>query len=243
MWDNLTAESVFETAVHSPLDRQDVQTLWTEYLFYQKSKALRDKQSMDELVNRCLMSVSTHNSLPHSSSAVWQDYRFHNQVRLFLPSRFQQTLEFSNWCLERQVWGTGLVHSFGASTNVTLPWAFQGQNMDLAASSKVKVGFAAVTSCLLVFILAPWVRNLLGWKWLGFYLVRHENDHFVQGGLRKAHILVLLSLQILSIFLSCLPQSSWSATFKKYLKFFPGSVSLALRFVLMASCKPTSQKV
>ena len=88
LWDNLTAESAFETAVHSPLGRQDVQTLWIEYLFYQRSKASRDKssssllqqQSMDELVNRCLMSVSTSCSLPHSSSAVWQDYRFHNQV-------------------------------------------------------------------------------------------------------------------------------------------------------------------
>ena len=82
MWDNLSAVSAFETAVHSPLERQDVQTLWTEYLFYQRSKASQSKQSMDELINRCLMSVSTHSSLPHSSSAVWQDYRFHNQVRL-----------------------------------------------------------------------------------------------------------------------------------------------------------------
>ncbi|KAL9984828.1 hypothetical protein ACROYT_G007164 [Oculina patagonica] len=120
-WDNLTAESAFETAVHSALDRQDVQTLWTEYLFYQKSKAAEDKQSMDELVDRCLISVSTHSSLPHSSSAVWQDYRFHNQI--------------------------------------------------------------------------------------------------------------------LSIFLSCLPQSSWSAAFKKYLKYFPGSVSLALR-----ACKHEVEK-
>lgn len=86
-WDNVTPDAAFETAVHSPLDRQDIQILWTEYLLYQRSKVLkRDKsssvpgQSMDELVNRCLMSVSTSSSLPHSSSAVWQDYRFHNQV-------------------------------------------------------------------------------------------------------------------------------------------------------------------
>ncbi|XP_068711250.1 zinc finger C3H1 domain-containing protein-like isoform X2 [Montipora foliosa] len=86
-WENLSAESAFETAVHSPLDRQDVHTLWTEYLFYQRSKFLLRKRSlsvhqqpMSELVNRCLMSVSTSSSLPHSSSAVWQDYRFHNQV-------------------------------------------------------------------------------------------------------------------------------------------------------------------
>lgn len=86
-WDSLTPESAFETAVHSPLDRQDVQTLWTEYLFYQRDKALRKeqsspllRQSMSELVNRCLMSVCTSSSLPHSSSSVWQDYRFHNQV-------------------------------------------------------------------------------------------------------------------------------------------------------------------
>ena len=91
MWDNLSTVSAFETAVHSPLERQDVQTLWTEYLFYQRSKASQSKQSMDELINRCLMSVSTHSSLPHSSSAVWQDYRFHNQVRL-----------------ERHLMGTGL---------------------------------------------------------------------------------------------------------------------------------------
>ena len=38
------------------------------------------------------MSVSTHSSLPHSSSAVWRDYRFHNQV-----------------CLERYVMETGLL--------------------------------------------------------------------------------------------------------------------------------------
>ena len=86
-WDNLTPDAAFETAVHSPLDRQDIQILWTEYLLYQRSKVLkRDKsssvsgQSMDELVNRCLMSVSTSSSFPHSSSAVWQDHRFHNQV-------------------------------------------------------------------------------------------------------------------------------------------------------------------
>ena len=84
MWDNLSVASAFETAVHSPLERQDVQTLWTEYLFYLRSKASQSKQSMDELINRCLMSVSTHSSLPHSSSTVWQDYRFHNQVNCFL---------------------------------------------------------------------------------------------------------------------------------------------------------------
>lgn len=83
MWDNLSIASAFETAVHSSLERQDVQTLWTEYLFYQRSKASQSKQSMNELINRCLMSVSTHSSLPHSSSAVWQDYRFHNQVSCF----------------------------------------------------------------------------------------------------------------------------------------------------------------
>ena len=86
-WNNLTPDAAFETAVHSPLDRQDIQILWIEYLLYQRSKVLkRDRsssvqgQSMDELVNRCLMSLSTSSSLPHSSSAVWQDYRFHNQV-------------------------------------------------------------------------------------------------------------------------------------------------------------------
>lgn len=88
MWDNLSAASAFETAVHSPLERQDVQTLWTEYLLYQRSKASQGKHCMDELVNRCLMSVSTHSSLPHSSSAVWQDYRFHNQVSHFLLGFF-----------------------------------------------------------------------------------------------------------------------------------------------------------
>ncbi|XP_067021110.1 zinc finger C3H1 domain-containing protein-like isoform X4 [Acropora muricata] len=87
VWDNVSAESAFETAVHSPLDRQDVQTLWTEYLLYQRSKFMQREKSltphqqhMSELVNRCLMSVSTSSSFPFSSSAVWQDYRFHNQV-------------------------------------------------------------------------------------------------------------------------------------------------------------------
>lgn len=88
VWDNVSAESAFETAVHSPLDRQDVQTLWTEYLLYQRSKFMQREKSftphqqhMSELVNRCLMSVSTSSSFPFSSSAVWQDYRFHNQVK------------------------------------------------------------------------------------------------------------------------------------------------------------------
>jgi len=52
---------------------------------------LQSTQSMDELINRCLMSVSTHSSLPHSSSAVWQDYRFHNQVSRFLLGFFYIT--------------------------------------------------------------------------------------------------------------------------------------------------------
>lgn len=94
LWDKLTAESAFETAVHSPLDRQDVQTLWTEYLFYQRSKASQDKNSIDELINRCLMSVSTSSSLPHSSSAVWQDYRFHNRVSCFFNCSFEPTFVF-----------------------------------------------------------------------------------------------------------------------------------------------------
>lgn len=79
-WDDLTPESAFETAVHSPLPRHDVQVLWTEYLFYQRSKALQERHSTDELVDRCLMSVSTSNALPHSSSVFWRDYRFHNQI-------------------------------------------------------------------------------------------------------------------------------------------------------------------
>jgi len=147
MWDSLSAVSAFETAVHSPLERQDIQTLWTEYLFYQRSKALQSKQSMDELINRCLMSVSTHSSLPYSSSAVWQDYRFHNQVSRFLLGFF-----------------------------ISLQWH-------------------------------AWRLKECSFSW---------SD---------------ISLQIISISLSCHPQSSWSSVFKTYLRLFPGSVSLALRYV------------
>ena len=121
MWDNLTTESAFETAVHSPLDRQDVQTLWTEYLFYQRSRASRDSHSMDELVNRCLMSVSTHSSLPHSSSAVWQDYRFHNQVIICFHKRFAQTRQTSFLV------SGAIINFWVASFHTTSLWASQVQ--------------------------------------------------------------------------------------------------------------------
>lgn len=88
---NLSAESAYETAVHSVPDVKNAQTIWLEFLFYKKSQLLDSDsglstqellKSLNDLIKSCLVSVSASRSLPYSTSEVWQDYSFHNQVRL-----------------------------------------------------------------------------------------------------------------------------------------------------------------
>ena len=86
---NPTVESAFETVLHSLVSQRAIQRLWIEYLLYQRSRVLQAEASsfssqvkiMEELVNRCSMSVSSSCSIPHSTAGIWHDYSFHTQVQ------------------------------------------------------------------------------------------------------------------------------------------------------------------
>ena len=86
---NLTVESAFETVLHSLVNQRDIQRLWIEYLLYQRSRVLQAEANsfssqvkiMEELVNRCSMSVGSSCSIPHSTAGIWHDYSFHTQVQ------------------------------------------------------------------------------------------------------------------------------------------------------------------
>ena len=68
----------------------------------------------------------------------------------------------------------------------------------------------------------------------GFYFVQFFVTAVTYKAIKGMLILLeWLCLQIISMSLSCHPHSSWSSVFTTYLRLFPGSVSLALRCVLI----------
>ena len=84
--ESVRVEGMFETAVHSALDKKSIQTLWLEYLFYKRSVVLASNmeadevKAMEDLVNRCLVSSPTSCLVPYTTTSHWQDYSFHNKV-------------------------------------------------------------------------------------------------------------------------------------------------------------------
>ncbi|XP_078000579.1 zinc finger C3H1 domain-containing protein-like [Glandiceps talaboti] len=81
--DNSGTVEAFETALYAVKNYKDVQRVWIQYLKYQCRKTIsseRDKRLFTDLVNRCLVTMATQFHPPFSSTSLWSDYSFHNNV-------------------------------------------------------------------------------------------------------------------------------------------------------------------
>nr|XP_019969337.1 PREDICTED: zinc finger C3H1 domain-containing protein-like [Paralichthys olivaceus] len=82
----------FERALGSPLQLEELHTLWLDYLTFSCSQQSRaPSRQFSHLVHRCLSTVPSRLELPFNPAEFWNCYRFHNQVSEPLSSRCFQT--------------------------------------------------------------------------------------------------------------------------------------------------------
>ncbi|XP_063053337.1 zinc finger C3H1 domain-containing protein isoform X2 [Engraulis encrasicolus] len=83
------ALDAFESALGSLMELELVQKIWMDYLLFASGKLVgplpcaRDLKLFSDLVQRCLVSVPTRLTVPHSATRYWSCYHFHNQVISF----------------------------------------------------------------------------------------------------------------------------------------------------------------
>ena len=81
-----TAVDVYESAIHSLLDRDSSIAVWKEYLSYLGSVSLSSSENMNLYLNctrRCLQAVEFSRINSHTDLGQldhYEDYRFHNEV-------------------------------------------------------------------------------------------------------------------------------------------------------------------
>ncbi|XP_006814725.1 zinc finger C3H1 domain-containing protein-like, partial [Saccoglossus kowalevskii] len=80
------AIEAYETALYVLKNSHDVRKIWMQYLKYQCRRTAssqtmsREQKTFTDLVNRCLITMATQVHPPYSSTFLWSDYSFHNNV-------------------------------------------------------------------------------------------------------------------------------------------------------------------
>ncbi|KAM6304043.1 zinc finger C3H1 domain-containing protein isoform 2-T2 [Podargus strigoides] len=98
------ALDAYEAALGAVMQQETVQNIWLDYLVFINSKVVGSNNKVQEfklftdLVNRCLVTVTTRYPIPFSTADYWTNYEFHNKVILFylscIPkSQHSKTLE------------------------------------------------------------------------------------------------------------------------------------------------------
>ncbi|XP_040265864.1 zinc finger C3H1 domain-containing protein isoform X1 [Bufo bufo] len=86
------AADAYEAALGVVMQQDMLQKLWMDYLVFTNSKIMecrnkvQDSKHFADLVNRCLMTVSTRQPTPFSTAEYWTNYDFHNSVIFFYLS-------------------------------------------------------------------------------------------------------------------------------------------------------------
>ncbi|XP_069384497.1 zinc finger C3H1 domain-containing protein-like [Paralichthys olivaceus] len=82
----------FERALGSPLQLEELHTLWLDYLTFSCSQQSRaPSRQFSHLVHRCLSTVPSRLELPFNPAEFWNCYRFHNQVVTLYLNRLPQS--------------------------------------------------------------------------------------------------------------------------------------------------------
>ncbi|XP_028285885.1 zinc finger C3H1 domain-containing protein [Parambassis ranga] len=82
----------FERALGSVLQREELYTLWMDYLEFSCSQQARGNSRLfSDLVQRCLSTVPSRLEVPFNPAEFWSCYNFHNKVVTLYLSRLPKT--------------------------------------------------------------------------------------------------------------------------------------------------------
>ncbi|CAB1414938.1 unnamed protein product [Pleuronectes platessa] len=82
----------FERALGSPLQLEELHTLWLDYLMFSVGQqSCAPSRQFSHLVQRCLSTVPSRLELPFNPAEFWNCYRFHNQVVTLYLNRLPQS--------------------------------------------------------------------------------------------------------------------------------------------------------
>ncbi|XP_028397201.1 zinc finger C3H1 domain-containing protein-like [Dendronephthya gigantea] len=76
-------QAAYQSAIYSTGDRNEVKTMWVEYLYYMARmlvEKLCTSEELHDVFHKCLSTVPAVTPVNYMSSKSWSDYSFHNKV-------------------------------------------------------------------------------------------------------------------------------------------------------------------